>query len=116
MVNGIFEQIYSGFIEMLNYVDWLFVATFIISTWLINTYTFRVKNKSFVISKSYLILIWGLILSILFYILFRDEGVSGKEYFKSMFFSIIFSMVSYKLGIDKFFNYIETKIFKNVGV
>jgi len=113
MENGIFEQIYGGFGEMLSYVNWLFVATFIVSTWLISTYTFKIKNKTFVLSKSYLVIIWGIVLSLLFYFLFKDDATLGREYFKSMFFSIIFSMVAYKLGIDKFFNYIENKIFKN---
>jgi len=113
MENGIFEQIYGGFSEMISYVNWLFVATFIVSTWLINTFTFKIKNKTFILPRSYLIIIWGIVLSLLFYFLFKDDTTLGIAYFRSLFFSIIFSMVVYKLGIDKFFNYIENKIFKN---
>ena len=95
------------------FIYWLFVVVFILLAWLIND-TAAAKNKLTWFSwfdkipKTLRSLGIGLLLAALFYWGF---GYSGRTEVMSLIFSVIVTMVIYKIGIDKVLKWISKRFF-----
>jgi Mn2+/Fe2+ NRAMP family transporter len=101
----------EAFKQFISYINWLFVLIFMLSTWLINDtadatnfgLAFNWLNK---IPKALRTLIIGFNVLILFAWTF---GLHTKiEVFK-LVLSLLISMVIYKFGINKIFNWISQR-------
>jgi len=107
-----FDSLQVGIMAFLNMLNWLYVVVFIIVSWLINDAT-DADNKFYwlrwysLVPKIIRSLISGLLLIVLFYWAFnyhtRIEVVN-------MIFSLLFSMVLYKFGIDRILRFISERL------
>lgn len=103
------DDLMSGLQQFFDFVNWLFVVTFIFIAFLVNVSIEKSKNNPIAkwlkkyIGTAWVSFIIGLILAGLFYWGFnyteRLEGIG-------LFFSILLSMVIYQIGIKKVLQYI----------
>jgi len=99
--------------SFIYFINWLFVVVFILLAWLIND-TAEAKNKATWFSwfdkipKTLRSLAIGLLLAALFYWGF---GYSSRTEVMSLIFSVIVTMVIYKIGVDKVLRWISKRFF-----
>lgn len=106
------SQILSGITQFFQSVNWLFVIVFIVVSWLLNEGTesessFRWLNWLKKIPKAWRTFMGGLILAVLFAFLY---DIRSKIDFASLIYSLLVSMVIWKLGINTFFTWFKSKI------
>lgn len=108
-VNNLLE----GFKIIFSYINWVFLIIFIVVAWLINDITDAKNIASWLlwlkpIPKAIRALIVGILLIILFTWVFKLK--TPFEIFK-LIISLLFSMVVFKIGIDKVLKAISTRLF-----
>ena len=106
------DHIISGSTSFINMINWLFVVVFIIICWLINDISaseekFKWLNWYAKIPKILRSLISGILLMTVFYWAFQYKT---RIEVVEMLFSILFSMVIYKIGIDKVLNWVSQRL------
>lgn len=109
LINNLFDAVKQIF----SYVNWVFLIIFIVVTWLINDVTDAENCAQWLtwfskIPKVIRVLIFG-VLQIMFFA-WAFEATARIELFKLML-SLLFSMVVYKIGINKFLKAISTRLF-----
>lgn len=109
---SIVEHFVAAGKDFLQYIDWLFMIVFIIITWLTSKSASATNMASWLnwlakVPNLLIALGIGLILTVIFYYLF---DYSGKEGIRTMLMSLLFSLVVYKIGIDKFLKWLFGKI------
>jgi hypothetical protein len=103
----------DGFNTFLQLMDWIYIIIFVVLAWLINDLTDAKNTATWLnwyqkIPKVVRTFILGLILMFVFGYFYRS--IEREEYF-SLFSSLIFSMVLYKLGLNWMFDKMSTYLF-----
>lgn len=106
------EQIWAGVKLFFQNVNWLYVVVFIVIAWLLNEGTESVSGFKWLnwlqkISKAWRTFLGGLILAIFFAYVY---DLNAKVDFASLIYSLLVSMVIWKLGINAFFNWFKSKV------
>ena len=109
LINNLFDAVK----QILSYVNWVFLLIFIVVTWLINDVTDAENAALWLtwfskIPKVIRVLVFG-ILQILFFA-WAFKATDRLELFK-LVLSLLFSMVAYKIGINKILKAISTRLF-----
>jgi len=107
-------QILEGFKAFLMSIDWLFMVVFMLVTWLFNAgakHPTKAKPLNFVqkIHPALFPLLLGVIIAIGYAYL---RGFKTKDEIASLLYAIIFGMVIWKLGFNKFETWVENKLLK----
>jgi hypothetical protein len=108
------SNLFKGVVDLFNMVNWLFVVVYMLSMWLINEYTDSNKkgkklNRVRLVPKFARVVIWGALLAGFFFWAFRYDT---REDVVELFFSILVSMLIYRLGIRKIFDWLSPRVLK----
>ena len=105
------SKIWEGVVTFWSYLNWVFIVAFIIFSGIFNMYV-SAENKAGWLNwfRKVPMAIWvcliGIMLALIFIFIF---DITSKRDIAGLFFSIVFSMGIYKMGIDKFINWLATK-------
>jgi hypothetical protein len=118
MEQNLLELMKDGFLEVFNKANWIFVAIFVILTWLLNIGTDHPSNFKWLnwmqkISKPIRAFFFGLLLSVPFVWLY---GLATKTDYAGILYGIFIGMGIWKLGPDWVFKIIIKKFFPGAAI
>ena len=112
MDTNVLQAFYSGIIEFIAAVNWLYIIAFMLTAWLINDHADATNRANWLtwwsrVGRTFRSFIIGIILILLFCWGFNFRT---REEIINMIFSLLLAMVIYKFGIDKVFAALSKKI------
>ncbi len=114
MEENIIQNITGSFTEILDIVNWIFVAVTILLAWLVNELIKKVTMpkwlKWFKNLNSWRALTIGTVILIPLFAFF-GRFTTREEYF-GLFISLMISMILYAIGIKTVLEWVKTAVFK----
>ena len=104
-----FTKVWEAIKVFAESIDWFFLLLFIIITWQILEgikYAMKKWKLSKAITTSF-VFVLGVLLAIGYAYVY---GIEGKSEIADLFYSILFGMILYKVGIDKIFSWMKNKL------